>query len=435
MGQLTTLKVHMDRHNYKYEMCESSSEEDTKTNIRIQPIVLNQSAQFQSKKYLHRADTTEMNNIKPQVVSCSFCSNSFVGNAELQKHIENSHGSSKVIALKQLVKLQANDHKPFKCLKCNREFCKQYYLDQHAAIHNIECYQCEHCPKNYTRKDKLSRHLKVHNSIKYSEHKSINCRFCEKVFRLKGQLNEHLLTHIGLRPFQCEKCHKSFGNSSNLRRHDRIHTGIKPYTCKLCNAQFSHSSNLQVHLAKHTGEWKFACNLCEKKFLELSKFQEHKRSHSKESPFKCRRCPRTFRYRSTFSRHCNKHRIGGLLECKYCSSFYPSTRILEKHIRFAHTSVLLEKYECDVCGKIFSRYSQISEHMQLHVNNEISGQQTLSCSMCDAQFTAQTNLQRHIKSHSFPKPFECAICLKAYSRQYDLRKHVIRAHIFSGPMS
>ena len=52
-----------------------------------------------------------------------------------------------------------------------------------------------------------------------------------------------------------------------------------------------------------------------------------------------------------------------------------------------------------------------------------STKQERVCSICSKSFSKAEHLNRHFRSHTKEKPFQCTVCDKAYTRQYILDLH------------
>ena len=52
-------------------------------------------------------------------------------------------------------------------------------------------------------------------------------------------------------------------------------------------------------------------------------------------------------------------------------------------------------FECEVCGKQFSRDSHLTRHRITH-----SGEKSFACEVCSKTFTLRENMKRHMKTHT-----------------------------------
>ncbi|PFX21794.1 Zinc finger protein 431 [Stylophora pistillata] len=87
------------------------------------------------------------------------------------------------------------------------------------------------------------------------------------------------------------------------------------------------------------------------------------------------------------------------------------------------------KYQCDVCGRAFSRSNTLITHKRIH-----TGDRPFPCDLCGRAFRQLGNLTRHKLTHASIKPHACPQCNKCFSRTSNLNTHM-RIHTNYKPFS
>ena len=77
---------------------------------------------------------------------------------------------------------------------------------------------------------------------------------------------------------------------------------------------------------------------------------------------------------------------------------------------------------CEVCNKMFSKRSNYTRHIKIHLSIR-----RYPCSSCDKSFCSQQNLTIHNRVHTGEHPYECVLCTKSFAVQQNLSIH-LRSH-------
>ena len=237
--------------------------------------------------------------------------------------------------------------------------------------------------------------------------KSYTCQYCKKSFNYSFVCKQHERTHTGEKPYTCKHCKKSFSHSSAYKEHERTHTGEKPYTCKHCKKSFSQLSNCKQHERTHTGEKPYTCKQCKKSFSHSSHLRQHERSHTREKPYTCRHCKKSFSWLSSCKQHERTHTGEKPYACKHCNkSFSQSSNCKIHEERHARASSFKQKQH-DQCsrsrkdlqesaGTVGDKKSCVLSSLTEENSSEV---ESLTCWICQKEFTSETCVMRHYDEH------------------------------------
>ncbi|XP_055611721.1 oocyte zinc finger protein XlCOF22-like [Uranotaenia lowii] len=313
----------------------------------------------------------------------------------------------------------------FSCSDCGKCYptklkLKRHRWDRHSTTRPLVMYECELCKIRHTKLSDLESHINQDHGRE--EYPYLSCKECTKTFSCRKSLVRHRLCHTEGK-HRCDICNKSFIFRNKMLRHRRQHTNERNYECEICHKKYVTKSTLKHHhLETHTDERNFACLSCDKKFLLKSRLDYHTAIHHTEPTLECDICSKLFSTENRLKIHRRTHmealpeeeRI--VFECNQCGKKYSRKYQLTKHQADVHNTD--RPFKCPICGEGFINDDCLRLHMLVHDN--------FKCDICAEKFNTKGGLKDHLARHSDEHNFCCNVCGKTMKKRDSLRVHLLR---------
>lgn len=314
---------------------------------------------------------------------------------------------------------------PWKCLPCHLYF--QSSLDLRRHYSSISC---------------VGKKMRA-----------LDCEFCYRQFLSFNDLLEHQVNHINIKLelteddlICCSQCSLQFPNERRLKNHLLVHAlkrkiPIK-YTCSSCSQVFFQKDNYETHLLTHVpAEKEVTATPDPMELAAVSYTSELPSGASQALPVDV-----------TLEEEPKKPQ--GAIRCFRCGQMFGNVKQLEHHEAIKHKNPT--PYICRKCCLRFSARSQLLMHLRVHMSKNSSKtspkagptENTNSCSVCDAKFLLESDLESHKKTHKLPcsEPpspsgpqvvqedsemfarYKCSLCSRLYVRAASCIRHGQQSH-------
>ena len=109
--------------------------------------------------------------------------------------------------------------------------------------------------------------------------------------------------------------------------------------------------------------------------------------------------------------------------CDSCGKAFSNQVNLKNHILTIHEKKFPFKCTHPGCEKQYSIQTRLNIHMRTHLSNK-----PYKCDTCQKSFAMRGDLKTHQKFHSNERPFKCTYCDKAYKTNEHLKDHIQIQH-------
>lgn len=151
-----------------------------------------------------------------------------------------------------------------------------------------------------------------------------------------------------------------------------------------------------------------------KPFTNFDALTEHVNSQCHKRFYECQYCGRRFSRPCEKVKHERIHTGEKPHICQICGKAFRVSYCLTLHMRTHSGS---RPYECPHCNKRFKSHSVYNHHLLIH-----SDVRAYKCPYCPKAFKTSVQLAGHKNSHI--KPFSCTECNRPFASLYAVRAHM-----------
>ncbi|XP_043936739.1 uncharacterized protein LOC122809357 isoform X2 [Protopterus annectens] len=408
---------------------------------------------------------------------CSVCHKRFRRNATLLEHRRVHLGD-----------------KPYQCLVCLKSFRFSNELHIHQEMHVTESLQ-QSMDKVNEKADTLMEEQVVEKSLSYNQPEqllettdksSVGCPpglesiSMEEMASLEGQseesrkglldkdpaplsdTSEHPTIHledqtevkkiIPLGVKRCPVCAKRFPSTAALRMHYLIHTDCRPFKCNICGKAYCQKGNLIRHRCSSSddrsplqNDWTSvkAESLEEIKVSSTEEEKDNSGHQAMCTPAEEISCISSHQPEQS-KVECVKEEMFNMANVtllqvtdviqttdvgKVVSDVQPETveqnetKLREDNeglgeVRQSSIATLEKEFKGKIYGKCLSDASCLQRHQRTH-----TGSRPYECEMCGKSFTDLSKVKLHQNIHAGNRPYRCVVCNKCFREKSQLRNH------------
>lgn len=366
---------------------------------------------------------------------CHTCSAKFQNQVELKAHVMQAHHAIDILTTQysEMINesIKFRNRKTFTGTVENLN--KFAGCEDEAAVNNMawlfsESDKAEVISKVTTVRTNTSPHRKL-----------VSCDICTHKFRSLKLLTMHMKKHLPDNEFGDGKlkysaCDESLNSCYGIIQHIALRNSdsskkiTRNETCDICGQQFS--SLVQHLIMEHASRYSLYCYTCKCDHgLDKHLTQYKNRFLLQKDFFKCAVCHKQFSVRNNHLQRtatCDeKPQAGNLVnqqsilvkqlhKCRLCNFTADSQPTFRMHMKTHQVG-----FECDICGKKFTRQLSLERHRKGHD----LGNTLMSCPVCGKWFTRESLMKNHIEGHY--KKLTCEICKQTFDGLRALKTHQV----------
>ena len=141
-----------------------------------------------------------------------------------------------------------------------------------------------------------------------------------------------------------------------------------------------------------------SCDKCDMKCNTENELTKHVEEHHANQT--CQICDQTFTDKSELEQHRKSH-VDTEYNCEMCEYKTQDKELLKTHVNFQHEGPA-RKFECSTCKNTFSAELELEEHIKLH--EKVASLGDYQCNLCEHKALSKEDLEKHLHDeHGTPK--------------------------------
>ncbi|OAD57830.1 Zinc finger protein 91 [Eufriesea mexicana] len=304
----------------------------------------------------------------------------------------------------------------YRCVHCGMTYLVFKKFHYHiTADHKKQEFTCADCGNKYRSPSDYLDHHEQHRmarSKKYPESRSVSIKPIKNIstpFKdwdtFEAEVNADKLSDSN--QYSCALCNLEFATRAELTEHRNLHLKVKIYSCVICRSMFSSAGALEIHMKDHGIEdpnernANISCveySTVEDDSLDSNSLNLSAASESGSKKYDCGVCGKIFSNGANLKRHTrNVHSIAaGPYSCPQCLRMFKSKEMCKHHIVTEHTKPEKTMLRCPRCPKTFVFQFNLDLHFQSTHAEKPGGQK---CDLCGKEFVEEASLKIHRSWH------------------------------------
>uniref|UniRef100_A0A182JB13 C2H2-type domain-containing protein n=1 Tax=Anopheles atroparvus TaxID=41427 RepID=A0A182JB13_ANOAO len=295
-------------------------------------------------------------------------------------------------------------------------------------------YRCPRCERGFQKQAHLTVHLAEGHEVA-----SLVCNDCgasfTRLLAYRAHRKEHLKENVRFRESNIPEMEEALSlvQSTPLDYSVQEEESGYRFTCKLCDRTFQRKHNLEKHNCRFyehlqqdadTTEELQQCAHCDFRTHFRQEFLLHQQTHQHTSNttlspenIYCTLCDRRFSSTSGLKYHLKRHTGIKAFVCLYCGKKFTANTNLNAHIRNVHSEK--KAHQCTECGEAFAT----KDHLNKHQRSRHSQERAFVCGECGKSYYQRSHLNEHVAACHRECRYLCQVCNSSYVCRSSLRRH------------